>query len=59
MYAGAGISVIKDEELQQLYGQGIKREDVLSGKVEPSEGLGPLYAALNRLSFFADNAGAP
>jgi len=32
---------------------------VLSGKVEPSEGLGPLYAALNRLSFFADSAGVP
>jgi lipid-binding SYLF domain-containing protein len=56
--AGAGISV-KDEDIEQLYGEEATREAVLAGKVQPPPAATRLYAALNRLSFFASNATAP
>lgn len=56
--AGAGISV-RDEDIKQLYGAEATRADVLAGKVQPPQSLSQLYAALNRLSFFAANASAP
>lgn len=56
--AGAGISV-KDEDIKQLYGPEARREAVLAGEVQPPPAATRLYAALNRLSFFASNAVAP
>lgn len=56
--AGAGISV-KDEDIKQLYGSEARREAVLAGEVQPPPAATRLYAALNRLSFFASNAAAP
>jgi hypothetical protein len=55
---GAGISV-KDEDIKQLYGAEATREAVLAGQVQPPPAATRLYAALNRLSFFAANAAAP
>ncbi len=55
---GAGISV-KDEDIKQLYGEEATREAVLAGKVQPAPAAARLYAALNRLSFFASHATAP
>lgn len=55
---GAGISV-RDEDIKQLYGAEATRADVLAGKMQPPQSLSQLYAALNRLSFFAANANAP
>jgi sodium-coupled neutral amino acid transporter 10 len=55
---GAGISV-KEEDIKQLYGSEARREAVLAGEVQPPPAATRLYAALNRLSFFASNAAAP
>lgn len=54
---GAGFSV-KDDQVQQLFGEGVTREDVLSGKVPSPPAMTQLYGSLNRAAFFASNVNA-
>lgn len=51
---GSGIS-LNDEDQVAMYGEGVSKEDILAGKVNPPEFLTELYGALNRLAYFGDS----